>query len=308
MAGFEVSTEVHNFHTFVPPPPSAVSGRRVEPATLRLGYTALMRVTGGPNVLKEIGRGGVSLQNIAAARKRFLRYAPASWRLIFPSAKGNDARQRCVPLPSTLGDVQGDRRRQACARSLWEMGMEPAIIAELVGYVPSERELEGTRLTTVRKRPDIVARQQAGRLRRRPNPEDSRTSYQERRAAGRCVDCGVPALHDRSRCEQHLNESKARMAKHRGPVVCLRCRKEISEADRQHGRRYHLACHGEKERERRATPEVRARSRRLTREYEKRHRNLGLCLKCSAKIVPGNVLCERHGRRKVTEQQAVETH
>lgn len=319
---------VHNNHTFMPPPAPETPGRRVDPATLSLGYVALMLVTGGRTPLKTIGGHFVMLeplgrgyrpiqvslegldidstqQNVSEARRQFLRYAPGSWQFIFPSSKGNDARHRAAPLPGSLGDVEHDPRRRELALRLWKMGMELATVGELVGYLPSETELEVARPERSLKSPTVVAKQQAGRLRRLPSPEDRRTSYQERRAAELCVDCRAPALPGRSRCEQHLTESRARMAKHRGSVAYRRCGKEIPEVERQHGRRYHPACFEEKERERRATPRVRARSRRLTREYEDRHRALGLCLKCSTKAAPGRVLCERHGYQKVVAEQRV---
>jgi len=301
-------------HQRLPPPPETRRGLPISLATLSAGYRSIVyRLVRRKSFRAVAARLGTTADNVLERERQFLRRAPGHWGAAFPGLKANRVLQALCPLPEKLRDRTTDAVRGRAVVRLLKVGMAPADVAAHVGWVPDEVEAVVRRVSEVGEDRQSLENDPwrpapcKPSMRRRPSSGERRIYYQGRRAASLCADCRAPALPGLSRCKQHLEESRARMTKHRGPVACLRCGKDIPEADRQHGRRYHPACFEEKERERRATPKIRARSKRLAREYSERHRKLGLCLKCSAKAAPGKVLCERHGYKKATDQDVVES-
>jgi hypothetical protein len=303
-------TWVHRAHPFVPPPALSSAGRRITPGTLSIGYSALLRVAASRAVLKEISDGrNVTPQNVAAARAQFLRYAPASWTFVFGGrASSNAVRQRLFPLPAAVqrGELD-DPRRAMIVRRLLSFGMETTVISELVGWPHDRVAGEYERAVVASKHPRVVAQQTARRDARRPAiKEQRRTRYDTRRSIHQCTDCPRAALPGRSRCDEHLRASRKRTTRYRDRrkvPTCRGCGIPFRPEERQHGRMYHPDCIRQKERERKATPEYRARALRRVRSYQERHRQQGLCLKCPRAAVPGQVMCDRHRHPSALEVQ-----
>ena len=195
-------------------------------------------------------------------------------------------------------------------RRLLMFGMEVSAIAVHVGW-PTERVQALVRdFAGAPKHPSVVARRQASRRLRLPRVQaQARARYQRRRQAGFCVDCkspGVPVVPGKSRCALHLEALRQRMMNRRPKHPCRRCGQPFDEQERRGRLRYHPQCRTEHERDRIRAPRERERRHMATLRYQRRHRALGLCLKCSAPTVPGQVLCVRH-RRKSTKPASAQT-
>ncbi len=118
------------------------------------------------------------------------------------------------------------------------------------------------------------------------------SAYQRYKArhikAGLCVQCSRKPERGLLRCRVCLERTrKWRMERH--PLYCLECRKLIRPEERT-GRRSHKKC--VQKRIARIFPLV---HRRAVLVYQKRHRKLGLCIKCPRKAFKGG-LCRKHYR------------
>jgi hypothetical protein len=153
-----------------------------------------------------------------------------------------------------------------------------------------------------------VARQHGRRAARRlKTRERRRTQYHGRRARQQCADCPRPAADGRTRCDEHLRAARERSIRsldRRRVPTCRRCQLPFKADERQHGRRYHSDCHAQQEKERRAKPEFRVAAARRVRAWQRRHKEMGLCVRCSNRAIAGQVLCERHAGRRLSLERS----
>ncbi len=112
--------------------------------------------------------------------------------------------------------------------------------------------------------------------------------YQERhKRLGLCLTCSRKATQGLLRCRVCRAKSREiRMARY--PLFCPECRKLIKPEERHGGKSFHKLC----------AQKRRARKYLLTHRlaslaYQRRHRELGLCIQCPKKVFKGG-LCRRH--------------
>ncbi len=106
--------------------------------------------------------------------------------------------------------------------------------------------------------------------------------------AGLCVQCSRKPERGLLRCRACLVKAREQwMTRH--PLFCAECGKLIKPEERQIGKRFHKLC-GQN---RRARYPQHHRATALA--YQKRHRELGLCLQCPRKVFKGG-LCRKHYR------------
>jgi len=127
-------------------------------------------------------------------------------------------------------------------------------------------------------------------------PASPQQGYQARhKAMGLCIVCPRPLTEGSTiYCEWHRQKSRERKQRLRGSLLCPKCHKPVSEADRHPKRRYHLQCL-------RAVLVERARRYRklhaaAARAYQQRHVAMGLCTQCPRPVVPGKRVCSVHLR------------
>jgi hypothetical protein len=280
------------------PPPETWIGRPVDLKTLSRGYRSIMRRRTRGTSLRDLAEKlRTTADNVLHRERYFLQRATGTWNAMFPGSKANTSRQKVCPLPENILRKTVPVRQKSVFRLL-KIGMAPYAVATHVGWHVAEVRAEAVRLGAALNpfqgsRFDAWSRVPRRRIRRRPSSGIRRIYYQRRRATGLCVDCTDRALPGRSRCERHLLGGAERMRRRRR-VICRRCKRPILDGERQHGRLYHPDCFRQKERERMATPEYRARALRRVRAYQERHRQQGLCLKCPRAAMPGQVMCDRH--------------
>jgi len=119
--------------------------------------------------------------------------------------------------------------------------------------------------------------------------EYQRSYYQQRKRLRVCVRCGRNAEAGRTMCGVCMRKYRElKMVQH--PLFCEECERPIKFAERTAGRRLHKLC--AQRRQARMSP----RTHRLAAiAYQRRHKELGLCLLCSHKVFKAN-LCRQHYR------------
>ncbi len=118
--------------------------------------------------------------------------------------------------------------------------------------------------------------------------EYQRSYYLERKRLGLCVKCGRKVESEKSQCDVCLIKNRERqMVRH--PLFCGECERPIKFAERS-GRRLHKLC-AQKRLARRYPIQHRA----AALAYQRRHKDLGLCLICPQKVLKAN-LCRKHYR------------
>jgi len=116
-----------------------------------------------------------------------------------------------------------------------------------------------------------------------------RSYYQERKRLGVCVRCGRKAEAGTLQCGVCLRKRRERkMVLH--PLFCDECERPIKFAERSAGRRLHRLC--AQTRQARRYPHQ---HRLAALAYQRRHKELGLCLICPHKVFKAN-LCRKHYR------------
>ena len=116
-----------------------------------------------------------------------------------------------------------------------------------------------------------------------------RKKYLQRKRLGLCPKCGRKASVGRTKCDVCRTKINERW-KALHPVVCGECKLPIESKERVVARRFHKSC-AEKRRARRHLLQHRS----AARAYQKRHRAMGLCLKCPLKAFRSG-FCQRHYR------------
>ncbi len=115
-----------------------------------------------------------------------------------------------------------------------------------------------------------------------------RSYYQERKRLGLCVKCGRKAEAGRTKCDACLRKSRdRRMVLH--PLFCGECKRPIKSEERS-GRRLHKLCA-----QRRQVRRYPHQHRSAALAYQRRHKEMGLCLLCPQKAFKAN-LCRKHYR------------
>ena len=119
--------------------------------------------------------------------------------------------------------------------------------------------------------------------------EYARNYYQERKRLGVCVSCGRKVETGRLQCDVCLRKNRERkMVQH--PLFCDECKRPIKSEERSAGRRLHKLC--AQKRQARRYP----RQHRLAAlAYQRRHKEMGLCLLCPQKAFKAG-LCRKHYR------------
>ncbi len=118
--------------------------------------------------------------------------------------------------------------------------------------------------------------------------EYQRSYYLERKRLGLCVKCGRKVEAGMSQCDVCLTKNRERkMVQH--PLFCDECERPIKFAERS-GRRLHKLC-AQKRLARRAPSQHRA----AALAYQRRHKELGLCLTCPQKAFRVGY-CRKHYR------------
>ncbi len=107
--------------------------------------------------------------------------------------------------------------------------------------------------------------------------------------AGLCVQCSRKPKPGLLRCRVCLErKQKLRMARY--PKFCPVCGKLIKPEERQIGKRFHELCA-----EKRRGTKYPQQHRLASLAYQRRHRELGLCLQCSREVFKSQ-LCGKHYR------------
>ncbi len=119
--------------------------------------------------------------------------------------------------------------------------------------------------------------------------EYERNKYLKRKRLGLCPKCGRKTSVGRTKCDVCRSKINERW-KALHPVVCGECKKPIESKERVVARRFHNSC-AEKRRARRHLLQHRS----AARAYQKRHREVGLCLKCPQKAYRSGY-CRKHYR------------
>jgi len=116
-----------------------------------------------------------------------------------------------------------------------------------------------------------------------------RSYYQERKRLGVCVRCGRKVEAGMLQCGVCLRKKRERaMVLH--PVICGECKQPIKSEERSAGRRLHKLC--AQKRQALRSP---SQHRSAALAYQRRHKELGLCLICPHKVFKAN-LCRKHYR------------
>jgi hypothetical protein len=118
--------------------------------------------------------------------------------------------------------------------------------------------------------------------------EYARSYYQKRKRLGICVRCGRKAEAGRIQCRVCLGKERDR-SKALHPLFCDECERPIKFAERS-GRRLHKLC-AQKRQARRAPGQHRS----AALAYQRRHKEMALCLICPQKAFKAN-LCRKHYR------------
>ncbi len=116
-----------------------------------------------------------------------------------------------------------------------------------------------------------------------------RSYYQERKRLGVCVRCGRKAEAGTLQCGVCLRKNRERW-KALYPVFCDECERPIKIAERSAGRRLHKLC-AQKRQARRYPHQHRS----AALAYQRRHKEMGLCISCLKKAFKAN-LCRKHYR------------
>ncbi len=116
--------------------------------------------------------------------------------------------------------------------------------------------------------------------------EYQRGYYRERKRLGLCVKCGCKAQAGRTKCGVCLEKERERRMVQR-PLFCDECERPIKFAERS-GRRLHKLC--DQKRQPRRTP---SQHRLAAVAYQRRHKEMGLCLICPQKVFKAGV-CRKH--------------
>jgi len=115
-----------------------------------------------------------------------------------------------------------------------------------------------------------------------------RSYYQKRKRLGVCVKCGQKAVAGRTKCGVCLGKERDRsMALH--PFFCGECKLPIKSEERS-GRRLHKLCA-----QKRLARRFPSQHRLAAVAYQRRHKEIGLCLLCPQKVFKAN-LCRKHYR------------
>ena len=118
--------------------------------------------------------------------------------------------------------------------------------------------------------------------------EYQRSYYHERKRLGVCVKCGRKAEARMSQCDVCLMKNRERkMVQH--PLFCDECERPIKFAERS-GRRLHKLC--AQKRQARRYPHQ---HRLAALAYQRRHKEMGLCVLCPQKAFKAGV-CRKHYR------------
>jgi len=119
--------------------------------------------------------------------------------------------------------------------------------------------------------------------------EYARSYYLERKRLGVCVRCGRKAQAGRTKCGVCIRKEGDRW-KALHPVICGECKRPIKSKERSAGRRLHKLC--AQKRQARTNP-LQHRSAALA--YQRRHKEMGLCLSCPQKAFRAGY-CRKHYR------------
>ncbi len=120
-----------------------------------------------------------------------------------------------------------------------------------------------------------------------PESEATKRFRARHRRLGLCVKCSRKAKTEMLHCQVCLTRiRKWYMTRH--PLFCPECRKLIKPKERHGGKRFHKLC--AQKRRARTYPLV---HRSAVIAYQRRHRELGLCLQCSREVFKSQ-LCGKH--------------
>ncbi len=112
--------------------------------------------------------------------------------------------------------------------------------------------------------------------------------YQERhRKLGLCVLCSRKPKDGSVHCEVCLQRKRERWKTHH-PLFCEECEKLIKPEERRIGNRFHKRCA-----EKRRATKYPQQHRLASLAYQRRHRELGLCLRCPERVFRWG-LCRKH--------------
>ncbi len=112
--------------------------------------------------------------------------------------------------------------------------------------------------------------------------------YHERKRLGLCVKCGRKVEAGMSQCGVCLRKNRERkMVLH--PLICGECNRPIESKERS-GRRLHKLC--AQKRQARRSP---SQHRSAALAYQRRHKEMGLCLICPQKAFRAGY-CQKHYR------------
>jgi len=118
----------------------------------------------------------------------------------------------------------------------------------------------------------------------------ARNHYHERKRLGLCVQsCGRKTEAGRSRCDVCLKKARAQK-KVLHLVFCGECKRPIKFEERSAGIRLHKLCA-----EKRQAKRFPSQHRSAASAYQRRHREMGLCLKCPQMVFRSGY-CQRHYR------------
>ncbi len=125
--------------------------------------------------------------------------------------------------------------------------------------------------------------------------------YQERHIRlGLCVGCSRKAKTGMLHCQVCLARAREQMmAQH--PMFCPECKKLIKPEERHGGKSFHKLCA-----QKRAARKYLLTHRLASLAYQRRHRELGLCISCPRKVFKGGV-CRKHykmGQERYYERAA----
>jgi transcription elongation factor Elf1 len=221
------------------------SGRPIDVDTVKRGYVCLMRLKGNGIQMRTRGESiATSLEglageftttkpNIIHSIRQFFRYAPASWKFIFPESSGSIRREQLCSLRHELRarGLLEDHERSARVERLLGFGMAIEMVAELVGW-------------SVQRVADMGRRtgyQPARGLGKRRSRKRQYASRRRRARGGQCWDCGRRARPGRSLCAAHAAALRSRQMQ-KTTLICEECGLAIASEERKRGRRFHPAC------------------------------------------------------------------
>jgi len=117
--------------------------------------------------------------------------------------------------------------------------------------------------------------------------EYQRGYYRERKRLGVCVKCGRKTEAGMSQCGVCLRKNRKRK-KVLHPLICGECGRPIKSEERSAGRRFHKLC-AQRRQDRRSPSQHRS----AAIAYQKRHKEMGLCLTCSQRVFRAGY-CRKH--------------